>query len=198
MAKDASMLSVGRNRALFGLCALGFVLGAPAACGSSATQLGREPDAGTSGRDAGVVTLNQNGSGSGTGITGSIDAGGVFASPEDGGVKDGGIKPSTAKLDAQPDVQPAFVGCVADGLDCTAGEAGVGCCYGSCDFGMCGSCLAEGAKCDTNIVGQQCCNELPCNGGSCGTALCVPDTTPCTDPSVVCCNDNCNNGTCGG
>jgi hypothetical protein len=44
-----------------------------------------------------------------------------------------------------------------------------------------------------------CCDGLQCSGSYCGTHLCVPDGTACGGASgVVCCNDDCVGGVCGG
>ena len=115
-----------------------------------------------------------------------------------GGARD--VQPNNPDAGLRPDATEQaseISGCVADELPCGVGDAGSECCFGTCFHGMCGECLAEGTRCD-EVPGQTCCNDLVCNDGYCGTSLCVPDTTPCDGTSVVCCNDNCNNGTCGG
>jgi hypothetical protein len=86
-------------------------------------------------------------------------------------------------------------GCVLDFQPCGGGS----CCNMVCSSGACGGCLGEGNAC---IGDTDCCSGLTCAhagdaGSFCGTNLCAPDGTECGN-GTPCCNDNCNNGTCGG
>ncbi len=198
MTKDCPMImrdSVDR-RGLLVSVALACTLGAVSIGGScgGAGDVGSAPppEADAGGSDS---ARHESASGSTTGSgTGAADVdGGVFHSGSAGG-RDGG--PTSPEAASKTDTT-----CVPAEESCTA--PGAFCCEGSCTDGVCGACLAEGATCaydgGTPPEGvAACCNGLACNQGFCGTSLCSPDSTDCTDPSVVCCNDNCNNGKCGG
>jgi hypothetical protein len=189
-------------------CALGAVsigadCGAGATTGAPASDLGGgtrgEADAGAKGTGAGTGaagTSENDGSGSFAGDAGA-------ASPTSEALADGGVQGDAAGTVASHGPDGSVPGKACIPLNSSCASPGSTCCEGNCSKGVCGACLAEGTECsydgDTPPDGMAgCCNGLACNQGYCGTSLCSPDTTDCTDPSVVCCNDDCNNGTCGG
>jgi hypothetical protein len=88
--------------------------------------------------------------------------------------------------------------CIDDNKPCDADT----CCEGVCTNGACGGCRDEGTPC---VQASDCCDNLGCTKAGdaglsyCGTNLCAPTGTPCGGTSTVtCCDEACNNGTCGG
>lgn len=138
--------------------------------------------------------------------TDSEDVGGPDDASEDAGEPlDAGLgidsgAPTDATLPAQSEMDAAGGssppdGCVLDFQPCGARA----CCNMGCSSGACGGCLGEGNACTSDT---DCCSGLACApagdaGKFCGTNLCAPDGTECGN-GTPCCNDNCNNGTCGG
>ena len=218
MAKDETMLGRGRigTRGMLGGAVLACVLGAVSVgwdCGGASSAASPDVDSGPtpagqvdSGHpsaadasldkrsgDAGEVALGSGtGSTTSTATTGATSGTSAPQNSDDTALPDGGAAGGSS------DASDAPSACIDDYQPCSDG--GPSCCNLACsNQGVCGTCRAEGVKCS---VGDQCCNGLSCNavdGGVsyCGTNLCSPDTKPCCS-GVICCNDDCNNGTCGG
>jgi hypothetical protein len=163
-------------------------------CGAGSSRTlgapGNPADASSVGKDA-AAAHEMLGSGAPEGGTLRLDAAGdVFKNS----IGDSGERA------LEPDGAPGAAACIGDNKPCEA-DADT-CCQGVCTNSACGGCRDEGTPCRQS---SDCCDNLACTKAGdaglsyCGTNLCSPKGTACGGASdVTCCDESCNNGTCGG